>query len=254
MLGVSFEEYLKFKNVFIEEPTKDKIKITQENIREQLKVLCEFHKRASGYEICLLNKLDHNIGKMYQNQKMCCRVMLHHIQKIKDNGAKNVCDQYILDEGEKYIEFAFKCTQMITEDLYFKIIRRSMARREVSLGSINFNNYIDEDNVHIYDAECSYDLIEIDCIRLLQKLKKSKDTLDIDNIIKGFCELEGLDNDSYIFIKYLSLYPVDFMKWCVHYRYNKKDMTPQEYKHMIENVLKKERVLLGEGIYGFRKI
>lgn len=228
MTIVTFEQYLKDKNIdVVDKFSYDSIAINEENLIKQMKIIDEFHKRTIGGQVIFKNRLENNIGKLVEDFKVGLKKLKREEQVLKSKGVENKFEMLLLNNVELYIERGEKSIKTIYENGYLDLIRRSMKNKEICIGTEDFINLTEDNILQIKNLnKCSYDMVEIDCFYLLRKYKKKKYELDYQKLIREFCSIEFLMNDSYSFIAGLLSYPYDFVRICTRYR--KKDLTPEE--------------------------
>ena len=94
-----------------------------------------------------------------------------------------------------------------------------MRRCEICLGNTDFQNLRTNDFINVVDFNnCSYNMVEMDCLPLLSRLKRKGAKLDFCKLAKEFCYIEGLDANSEKFLIALISFPHEFMKCCNRYR------------------------------------
>ena len=179
-----------------------------------------------------------------------CRTSLRKTQRclIRLNGKekKNIVDEMLMLEGFDIL----KNSEMAFKDIYrsniMKLIRRSMSRKEIILGYFAPYNVTKENSSIMVSTlnRCSYDLIEIDYVKMLLKLKKYRRDLLTEELIKTCVESEKLNEDSYNFIKTMVEFPYDFIRNFNRYRENRKLWTLDEYYRRIQKAVKDDRNMM----------
>lgn len=235
-----FREYLNGKNIIVDSSININENITEEKIKEYIKNLSQFHKRAMGYEDFIDGVIPSTIGRKVEQCRTSLRKTQRYLIRLNGKEKKNMVDEMLMLEGFdilKNSEIAFK-------DIYrsniMKLIKRSMSRKEIILGYFAPYNVTKENSSIIVSTlnRCSYDLIEIDYVKMLLKLKKYRRDLFTEEIIKTCVEVENLNEDSYNFIKTMVEFPYDFIRNFNRYRENRKLWTLDEYYRRIQKAIK----------------
>lgn len=241
-----FREYLNEKNIIVDSSININENITEEKLNEYIENLSEFHKRAMGYEDFIEGVIPSTIGRQVEQ----CRTSLRKTQRclIRLNGKekKNIVDEMLMIEGFDILKNSETAFKDIYRSNIMKLIRRSMNRKEVILGYFAPYNVTKEDSsIRVSTLNrCSYDLIEIDYVKMLLKLKKYRRDLLTEELIKTCVELEELNEDSYNFIKTMVEFPYDFIRNFNRYRENRKLWTLDEYYRRIQKAVKDDRNMM----------
>ncbi|WP_097026617.1 spore coat protein CotS [Clostridium peptidivorans] len=228
MTIVTFEQYLKDKNIdIVDKFNYDSIVINEESLIEQMKIIDEFHKRTMRGEAIFKNRLESTVGKLVEDFKVGLKKLKREEQVLKSKEIENEFEGLLLNNLEFYIQRAEKSIKTIYENGYLDLIRRSMKNKEISIGTEDFINLTEDKILQIKNPnKCSYDMVEVDCFHLLRKYKKKKYELDYERLIREFCSIEFLMEDSYSFIAGLLSYPYEFVR--ISTKYRKKHLTPEE--------------------------
>ena len=199
---------------------------------EHLKLISQFHKEAIGYK-CPINKdIKNNLGKTIEEYK----VVIKKLKKYLDNHK-----ELLGAETEVFLRRAEDSVSIAENSNYIELIKRSMNRREICLGNNSPLNIWDANEILAINIEdCCYDLIEMDGIQYLSKLKRKDIGLNFEKLIKVYCENEGLGTDSEKFMLALLSYPREFIKCFERYRLNKREWTKDEFIKNIEKAFKKD--------------
>jgi len=116
------------------------------------------------------------------------------------------------------------------ENNYRNLIIRSMKREEMCLRNTYFNNLRKKRDIEVIDIEgCCYNMVEMDAVYFLNRIKRKGINVDFYKIIMEFCKYEHLKNSSVQFILSMISYPYEVMKCCSKYIYGTKNWTEKEY-------------------------
>lgn len=88
---------------------------------------------------------------------------------------------------------------------------------------------------------CSYDMVEIDGIYFLRKLRNKIPDDNFEKMAADYCIIEGLGFDSIHFMLATLSYPYDFMRTSVRYMENKKNWSVQSYLKKLKKSVKMEK-------------
>ena len=199
---------------------------------EHLKLISEFHKEARGYK-CPINKdIKNNLGKTIEEYKVEIKKTQKYLLKHKE---------LLREETELFLKRAENSISIAENSNYIDLLKRSMTRCEICIGN-NFPLNIEDTNeiMVISIEDCSYDLIEMDGIYYLSKLKRKGIDLNFENLVELYCNSEGLGKDSEKFMLALLSYPKEFIKCFEKHRVNKRLWTEDEFIKNLEKALKKD--------------
>ncbi|NLU08887.1 MAG: spore coat protein [Clostridiales bacterium] len=230
-----FIRYLQSKGIIVVKRFGDKVKredLTLNEIENQIFTISEFHVKTLGYTSVMNKRLNNNIGKTVEQYKIYNRRLKKDIGMIKRLRDKNTFQKKINEVGEKYLTRAEKCLNNIYEHHYIDLILRSMGRIEMCLKNTYFDNLRRDKNGNIEVADikgCCYNMVEMDALYFLNKLKRKNTKVDFNRIVSDFCKYENLDNDSAEFILSILSYPRQFMRCYSRYRYHTRDWDEEEY-------------------------
>ena len=222
------------------------INVTKQLIIQQFGAIYDFHEKSLGFDGYLRNRINNNTGKVIEEYKLSIKRLAKDISNIKREQPKNSFEELIMKYGDEFISRGEQCIREIYNSGYIEIIRRSMVRTEICLGDTSFKNLRKNDFTEVVSFEdCCYNMVEMDCFFLLNKLKRKGVKLDYNSLVKEFCYIEGLDISSSKFLLALISYPYEFMKYCNKYREGKKQCNGEDFTGRIMNALaQKEDFLL----------
>ena len=198
--------------------------------------------KTLGYTGRMNKRLDNNIGKTVEQYKVFIKRLNRDLEKLKEKEPDNEFEKLLQEKGELYLLRAKDCIDNIYINDYMNLIVRSMKRMEMCLGNTYFNNLRKNKEIEVKSVDnCCYNMVEMDLVYLLNKIKRKGINVDVNSIIMEFCELESLESYSASFVQSIISYPYEFIKCCNRYREKSKDWTEDEY------VLKLQRAMILDG-------
>lgn len=237
----SFSEYIMRKGIRIINPKeKNKliIKINEEHIINQLYLISEFHSKVMGYDNYIGHKLEDKRGTIVETCKIHTKKVRREFEFVKKKPTLNSFEKLFIQCAEGYLDKAQNCIDEIYENGYLELIKRSMNRVEVCLGDTYFTNLNKREQIEIVNIqECCYDMVELDAVYFLGKIKKKFNILNLRELINKFCKLENLNWKSEKFIEALLLYPYEFMKCCMKYKKNNDYLKEEKYRIKLEKII-----------------
>jgi len=239
----SFLDYLGKSGITVsDEPLGvDYRALSEKNVEDQLLLISEFHKKVVGYNGYISMRLDNKTGKLIEQYKINNRKLKRDLKNIKTNSPQNQFEEYLMKTGDKYLEIAEACINDIYKWDYVDLISRSMQRVEICLGCTDFDNITKQDNIKISTIkDCCYNMVEVDGVYLISKLKKKGLAMEWDKLILKYCDFEGLEYKSVKFMTSLVSYPYEYMKCCNRYREKKKDWDELKYKEKLLKIVDRD--------------
>ena len=238
-----FSDYMMFKGIKNVDIIEFKYKNMNGNIAEkmilkQFEAIHDFHEKSLGFDGYLRSRLNNNTGKVIEEYKLSIKKLIGDIKNINKAGAKNSFEELIVSLGESAINRGEECIKSVYNSDYIGIITRSMRRTEICLGNTDFLNLRKDNFIEVVSfGDCSYNMVEMDCFYLLNKLKRKGIKLDFERLVKEFCYIEGLNANSSNFIMALISYPHEFMKCCNRYREGKKEWHEDRFSDRLMKAL-----------------
>ncbi len=251
---VSLEQYLIEKDFrIIGNFNDEKIpkSITENIVLDQIEAIYQFQKAAMEYEGTTYKAINNKIGKTVEKYKIWIKNLSKTLRTIKSKDYINEFENTLIETSDVYLERAEECINVVNDSDYLGLVKRSMKRSELCLGITYLNNIRKKDSIEIASLNrCAYNLIEMDVIYLIRKLKRNDIVMDYNKIINYFCELQGLDKNSYMFMLALSSYPHEYMKCSERYRLKKNRFNVDYYKFKLKDAMQRdgESLLLGANI------
>ena len=246
---ISFEQYLVRNDVIIDENKEIEFRklsdYSIDDVHEYLSLLKEFHDKSKGYDIYFINKLENNIGKIFETYSIYVKRLNKQIKNIRENSPQDEFEKYLLENEEFLIGSSIKCIKSIGREEYLNIIRRSMKNIEVCIGSEGYYNLFKDEKIGLINSKkCNYDLLEVDCIKFINRLKKGQKGIDFRNIIEHFCIIEDLGKDSMNFILNMTMFPYESMRYVDKYRKTFKKGEPKAYVKGLEKAIEKDVITI----------
>lgn len=228
-----FVNYLESKKIFKVKEFDNTIKyknISLDNIKEQMFIISEFHRRTLKYSGIMNKRLYNNIGKEVEQYKVYTKKLKKYLDRIEKVQNKTIFQKKLDQIGKKYLIRAEICMDNLYENNYRNLIIRSMKREEMCLRNTYFNNLRKKRDIEVIDIEgCCYNMVEMDAVYFLNRIKRKGINVDFYKIIMEFCKYEHLKNSSVQFILSMISYPYEVMKCCSKYIYGTKNWTEKEY-------------------------
>jgi len=204
--------------------------------KDHLRLISKFHIEAKEYKFPINKGIKNNLGKTIEEYKVDIKKAGKYLEKNKELLDKN---------AEIFLKRAEDCVKLAEKSHYIDLIKRSMTRSEICIGNNIPLNTSGVNEIFVMNIEdCSYDLIEMDGILYLSKLKRKGIKLNYKKLIKWYCQDEGLGLDSEKFMLALLSYPREFLKCIERYRLNKREWTEDEFISNIEQSFKKDGISL----------
>ncbi|SMC28827.1 hypothetical protein SAMN02745134_03669 [Clostridium acidisoli DSM 12555] len=249
---LSLEQYLLEKNIkiignFKENPiTSD---ITEDKVLEQMDAIYRFHLAAINYDGFEYKIINNKIGKTVEKYKVLLKNLKKTMKKIQSNTYINDFEAIVLKNSDIYLKRAEECMEIVNNSNYIELVKRSMKRSELCLTNTYFNNIRIRSGLEIASVKrCAYNMLEMDGVYLIRKLKRVGAYIDYNKAIDYFCKIEGFDKNSNMFMKALCSYPHEYMKCCERYRLNSNPLNIEYYEIKINNAIKRDgKSLVSEG-------
>ena len=251
---LSLEQYLSERNFRVIGKFKDeKIlkNITENTVFDQIELICEFQKVSMEYEGSAYITIGNKIGKDIEKYKAWIRNLSKTVSSIKSRNNINAFEHTLIETAQASLEKAETCINVVNDSDYLGLVKRSTRRSELCLGITYFNNIRKKNNIEIASlSRCAYNMIEMDLIYFIRRLKKNEIDVDYDKMTNYFCEIQGLNKNSYMFITALSSFPYEYMKCCEKYRLNKNKFNVDYYNIKLKDAMQRdgESLLLGANI------
>ncbi|AJA46340.1 hypothetical protein CPAST_c02400 [Clostridium pasteurianum DSM 525 = ATCC 6013] len=238
---ISLEQYLNESNIRLTNNSFDNVleNITENKVLEQIDTIYGFHKSVLGCNSIIFKSIPNKIGKTVEKYKIRIKNLKRDLKGFKDKSTLNEFENMVLKTSDNYLSRAEKCIDIVNRCNYINLVKRSMQRFEICLGNTYFDNLRNSDGLEINSLKkCAYNMLEMDGIYLINKVKKNKNDIDLEKIINYFCKIEQFDKYSNNFIRALISYPHAYMKCCERYRLSKKQWDINEYVMSLNRAMK----------------
>lgn len=244
----SFLTFARDKNIEVIDSRGIKIvnkdKFTNEDLYRHIDVICELHNRTTGFKDYLRGRIDNKIGKFTEENKVSLKRVSTFIKLLEQKSQHNKFENILLSNYQKYINMADTALKFVNDPSYIQFIIRCMEREEICLGRVWFNNLaMDNDKIYIRDiGSLSYNMIEMDCIEFLKRVRKKNKHLDVDyvSLCQYFCNKSNLDHNSMEFILNMVSFPSEFILCVNRYRIKKKNWSIETFYNRLEEAMEHE--------------
>lgn len=241
-----FNRYLMKKGVEMdiskEIEKEQQYRITFEEAAEKLEILAELHKRLKGYVGEIGNHLPNSIGELMENYKAQLRRLKRDVGNLKEASPANSFEKELKSHGKTFVNRGERSIALALSSDYIKKIYRSMNNNEICFGAGNIDSFRRRGElIYIKDvSKCTYNLLECDVIDFINRLKRRREQLPYDKLIKIYIEASGLEYSSFDFIRAMVNYPYEYVKVCTRYRTMKKPWTPEKYADSLMTAMIKD--------------
>ena len=192
--------------------------VTEEDISCQFIVIQSVHKVLAGYYCSGLTRINSSIGKRVESIKVMQKRLNKDIALRGDIKEINCMDLFILENGEKLLNRVGKAIEDLNQIDYLGIIKRSMKKNEICLGRVDEGNLRIVETIEVGSLKgATYNLVEEDIYNYLKRIKRRNK------------RLSHLNKHSKDYISILLSIPYDSLKQWYRYKYNKKNLLPEEY-------------------------
>lgn len=226
------EDFLNSKDIYLSKKNQFKInynKLTQKDIINHLNLISDFHNRMFINQGAILLNINSEIGKHYEYYKVSLKKFKRNYFKIKELKEKNIFYETIVKYGEMVIKKGEETISKINYDNYISLIKRSMKKNEICLGSPFLENIYGKEKIYINDIESlSFNLVENDIVVFINKLIKKKVKMNLDCLVENYLKKMNLDNKSKEYIISMVNFPIEPIKIFERKIYNKKEWSNEE--------------------------
>lgn len=246
----SFQQYLCTKgvkkvNFMLKSNETLSRRILEERVIDQIHIINEVHKLSCGFNGYLRKRINNHTCKLIEDDKIQLKKFRRSLEKIKENGPIDRVEEIVLERGDRILSRGDKVINTIMGNGYMELVERSMDNVEICLTNVDFDNLGKSETVEIVNFDdIAYNMVEMDCYYFLVKLKRKGFKVDFNKCIDEFCQLEGLDENSKVFIRALLSYPYEFIKIYEKYKKNKKNWNEEEYIRRLLNGIKEDEISL----------
>ena len=247
----SFQQYLCTKgvkkvNFMLKSNETLSRRILEEKVINQINIINEVHKLSCGFNGYLRKRINNHTCKLIEDDKIQLKKFRRSLEKIKENGPIDRVEEIVLERGDRVLARGEKVIDTIMNNDYMVLVARSMDNVEICLTNVDFDNLGKSETIEIVNFDdIAYNMVEMDCYYFLVKLKRKGFKVDFNKCIDEFCKLEGLGENSKVFIRALLSYPYEFIKIYEKYKKNKKSWNEEEYiRRLLNGIKEDERSLI----------
>ncbi|PJI09115.1 MULTISPECIES: spore coat protein [Clostridium] len=241
--NVSFTDYIQNKGIKLSKsfPSVDKKNISAKKITEQINIIAEFHSVVKNYNGLDAKTIKNKTGKLIGRYKIQVKNLKKYAAIKEKSSSLNTFEKYFLNTYKDVVKRCEQCLEYINDDEYFNIIKRSMKDSEICLGNCYFDNIWKEKSIFIRDySDISFNMVEIDGISFINKLKCSNCNLNFKDIIDEYIYAEDISSASKNFMMALISYPNEYIKCIERYRRNGSYETEERFAKRLAKAIKKD--------------
>lgn len=236
---------LEEKGIYI---VDDKIKYEREekNYFKQIENIYLFNKAISPYINNTLPRIGASIGKEINSYELQIIFIERYVKSLELKKDLNLVDYYLIKYAIDILELGKRSINHVYNNNYRGLIERSMINYEVCLGRVDENNLNIVDNkifIRNYNY-LTYNLKEHDIYSYIKKLKRKKLDKNLEEVIKYYIDISGLNENSKEYIRGLASYPNEQLRVIEKYILRRIDL---DIDKIIE-LLEKARIMDSRGI------
>ncbi|AGY76517.1 hypothetical protein [Clostridium autoethanogenum] len=156
-------------------------------------IISEFHRRTLKYSGIMNKRLYNNIGKEVEQYRVYTKKLKKYLDRVEKLQNKTIFQEKLNQIGKKYLIRAESCMDNLDKNSYTDLIIRSMKRVEMCLRNTYFNNLRKKRDIEVIDIQgCCYNMVEMDAVYFLNRIKRKGINADFYEIIMEFCKYEHL--------------------------------------------------------------
>ena len=213
--------YLNNNNIIVDENIARKGDRNIIDISNQIDLIVMIQSRLMNNGVTIIPRINSTIGKDVENFRVQNKKVEKILKSISLNDDKSNLDYYILEKGNIALERAKKSFDVMDNQIYFELIRRSMNNYEIWLGRVDEGNLKFEENeiLKIRTTKyISYNLIEHDLFKYIKRIKRRGFNIQTEKVIDEFIYKSSLSEKSKNYLTALCNYPFETMKLLYKYR------------------------------------
>ena len=236
---------LEEKGIYI---VDDKIKYDREekNYFKQIENIYLFNKAISPYINNTLPRIGASIGKEINSYELQIIFIERYVKSLELKKDLSLVDYYLIKYAVGILELGKRSINHIYNNNYKNLIERSMINYEVCLSRVDENNLNVVDNkifIKNYNY-LTYNLKEHDIYSYIKRLKRKKIDKDLEEVIKYYIDISGLNENSKEYIRGLASYPNEQLRVIEKYILKRIDLDVDK----IIELLEKARIMDNRGI------
>ncbi|URZ07988.1 spore coat protein [Clostridium felsineum] len=239
----SFIDYIRKKGINICNTVHvmNKNYIDEKKIIEQIHIIGEFHKIARDYNGFDVKNIKNKIGKLVGQYKIQEKNLKKYAAIKEKSNELTMFDEYFLSTYKGVIKRCEKCLNYISDDKYIQIIKRGMRNNDICLGNCYFDNLWKDKELCIVDySDVAFNMVEIDGIKFLNKLKINNFDFDFELLIDEYILTEGIERESENFMKALISFPVEYIKCVERYQRNTDKDLEDKFTAKLNKAIRKD--------------
>ncbi len=247
---MDFLNYLQSNDIIIVKNFSniEKRNYSDEDIKNHLDLIGKVQIILKNYDPKYFYSFKSFVWKKPENFNKNLKTVKKFYNKLLENGPKNEYENIILNVGHILIRRAEICNEELKSSKYKSLIKRSMTNKEITLGKVNYDNLKQEEKIKIIDIKSiGYNMLEMDAIQFLSKIKKKIPYENIPKYCKYYCEIKDLTSLSVDFIITMLSYPSKFIKNTKRYFENKAYYEQNVHIDKFKNAILQD----GESLYEF---
>lgn len=222
-------------------PSVDKKNVSGKKITEQINIIAKFHSAAKNYNGFDTKTIKNRTGKLIGKYRIQVKNLKKYAVTKEKNSSLNIFEEYFLGTYKDIVKRCEECLDYIDDEEYFKIIKRSMKNSEICLGNCYFDNIWREKDIFINNySDISFNMIEIDGISFIRKLKCNNHNLNFKDIIDEYIYAENISKASRNFMIALISYPNEYMKCIGRYKRSESNETEERFVKRLAKAIKKD--------------
>jgi len=217
---VDFINYLNSNDIIIVKNFAgfEKYDYSDSEVKKHIDLIIKVQKILNDYDPNDFFIFKSYVWKKPEHLNKNLRSLKKYYNKILEDKPKNEYEDQIFKYGEEYIKLGTRCSDELKSVKYKLLIKRSMVNKEIALGKANYDNLKMEEKIKIKDINSiGYNMVEMDIIQFLNKIKKRIPDKELIQHVNYFCNLKGLSAISKKFILTMLSFPSKFIKYSLRY-------------------------------------
>lgn len=232
-MNLDIIEYLNSNGIIVGEENFPRIKNKKKewNVKNQISLIIEVQKILKGKKSYIIPRIESSIGHEIESFIVQTKKISKMIKLYEEKYYKYDFDYFIIEEGNKILARANRTINALDENMYLKLILRSMNNYEICLGKVDEGN-LKKDGMIICIRSTryiSYNMLEHDCYNYIKRLKKKGYSGNVMEIVNDFSQKSGLGNESIDYIRVLVNYPIEAIKILSKIKYDRSRFTNDEW-------------------------
>lgn len=230
------QEY--FDNNFFQNNTE----YCMDKIKQHIILINAVHKLFMKNSYLRNSRIKSSVGKDIEKLKVDIKKLKRNLSNIQ---IKNNMDEFIFSRGNLILTQAKKATTQINDMDYQGLIKRSMGKNEICLGSVDETNLRVMEQIEVGSIKwMTFNLVEDDIYEYIRKFK-SNSMINLRELIKFYISISKLNEESEKYLNNLILIPRDSIRIWKRYLKNKRNYESSYYLTRISNSFKYEVNITG---------